>query len=42
MKDTATRAREARLRKLRRDAMQAIFWLSFTFIMILMAAFAAR
>lgn len=42
MKDTVTRAREARLRKMRRDAIQLIFWLSFTFIMILMVAFAAR
>lgn len=42
MKDTATRARDARLRKMRRDAVQAIFWLSFTFAMILIVAFAAR
>lgn len=42
MKDTATRARDARLRKLRRDAMQLIFWLSVGFIAVLVTATAAR
>lgn len=42
MKDTATRAREAGLRKLRRDAIQLIFWLSVGFIAVLVTATAAR
>lgn len=42
MKDTATIVREARLRKLRRDAIQLIFWLSVGFIAVLVTATAAR